>query len=106
MILSGKIDVSGNKQCGIVVMKDNASSNNPNLDTRNAELINTTEEFFKPTILAENSDQYVNTLLNKIPNINETQTHYYLNSTVKSKWTQIDNFVTKEEMILVVLGVF
>ena len=79
--LQGTIDVSGNKFGGIEVSKSsNPAMSNSTLNINGATIVNTTEEYAKPTIWTDGEGQTVNGATSMFTNseIKEGQVQYYL----------------------------
>lgn len=79
--LQGTIDVSGNKFGGIEVSKGSASGlGNATLNVNGATLVNTTEEYGKPTIWTDGEGNTVNGVESMFANseVKPNQVQYYL----------------------------
>ena len=79
--LEGTIDVSGNKFGGIEVSKGSASGlGNATLNVNGATLVNTTEEYGKPTIWTDGEGNTVNGVESMFANseVKPNQVQYYL----------------------------
>ena len=89
--LTGTIDVSGNEFGGIEV-----SNGNPVLNATEATLVNTTEEFKKPTIWTDKTPNAVVNVKDMFENkyVKDEQIQYYLDE----EYTKIANVSTIDEL--------